>query len=286
VSLLETLAKNPATQSAYNAVLSAGFVPRRAFAHYFMNTGGIRSRVHLQNYYSTFFPHALTEATARVWLCDATGRVIAHKQFAIPPFGQLYLEIEDIVGHPLDSEGMIFIDVVPPKSLRKELKTIPALRQLTVQTPFWVSFRDDSDNYMYVHSIESYRGKVFGAMWPVGPLMAHVQPERAAWESWRLLDVELLDELQVVVMNHSHLPGSTSVQVIDGETDEVKWSQQVELTTRASRRVVVPPEKIAEWKASARPGTVRVGLDPVLTGNGKPYVIMRYGGGPWSLHHG
>jgi hypothetical protein len=31
---------------------------------------------------------------------------------------------------------------------------------------------------------------------------------------------------------------------------------------------------------------VRIGLDPLLTTNGKPYVIMRYGGGPLSLHHG
>ena len=28
------------------------------------------------------------------------------------------------------------------------------------------------------------------------------------------------------------------------------------------------------------------GMDPLLTGNGKPYVLMRYGGGPLSLHHG
>jgi hypothetical protein len=30
----------------------------------------------------------------------------------------------------------------------------------------------------------------------------------------------------------------------------------------------------------------RIGMDPLLTGNGKPYVLMRYGGGPLSLHHG
>ena len=48
----------------------------------------------------------------------------------------------------------------------------------------------------------------------------------------------------------------------------------------------VPAAEIAKWKGQKDPGTVRIALDPVLSDNGKPYVIMRYGGGPLSLHHG
>jgi len=284
LSALSTLAKVGVAQRAYGAVLSSGFVPRRAFAHYFMNKDGLHSRAHLQNFYSTFFPLSLTEATARVWLCDESGAIIAKKSFTVPPFGQLYLGVEDIVGYDMQMEGMIFIDFQPPAVIRKQLKTIPNLQQLTVQTPFWVSYRDDNDNYMYVHSIESYRGKVWGAVWPMSRIMARVAPERAAWRSWRLLDVDLLEELQVVVMNHSHAPGATTVSVVDAE-GETLWSERVELGTRGSARLVVPEAEIARWKADKR-GNVRVALDPVLTGNGKPYVIMRYGGGPLSLHHG
>ena len=35
-----------------------------------------------------------------------------------------------------------------------------------------------------------------------------------------------------------------------------------------------------------RPRHLRIGLDPLLTANGKPYVLMRYGDGPLSIHHG
>lgn len=285
MSALSTLAKNGVAQRAYGAVLSSGFVPRRAFAHYFMNKDGLRSRVHLQNFYSTFFPLSLTEATARVWLCDESGKVIAKKSFTVPPFGQLYLEVEDIVGYDLQMEGMIFIDFQPPAIIRKQLKTIPNLQQLTVQTPFWVSYRDEHDNYMYVHSIESYRGKVWGAVWPMSRIMAHAAPERDAWQSWRLLDVALLDELQVVAMNHSITPGTTTVSVID-DAGATLWSQTITLGPRGSARLIVPEAEIKAWKAKKNPGSVRVALDPLLTGNGKPYVIMRYGGGPLSLHHG
>lgn len=283
--MLSTLSKSVVVKRAYDQVLSSGFVPRRAFAHYFMNTEGIRSRAHLQNFYSTFFPLTLTEATAHVWLYGHDGNLVAKKDFSVPPFGQLYLEAEDIVGHDVDMEGMIYIDLEPPAVIRKQLKSIPALQQLTVQTPFWMSYRDDHDNYMYVHSIESYRGKVFGAVWPLSRMMAMVTPERHAWQSWRLLDTALLDELQIVVMNHSHSPGTT-VAALVSDSGERLWSEEVTLAPRQTRRVVVPSAQIEKWKAEGKPANVRVALDPLLTGNGKPYVIMRYGGGPWSLHHG
>ena len=283
--MLSSLSNSATVRRAYGKVLASGFVPRRAFAHYFMNTEGIRSRAHLQNFYSTFFPESLTDATAHVWLYGQDGTLIAKKDFTVPPFGQLYLEVEDIVGHDLDTEGMIFIDLEPPAAIRKQLKSIPNLQGLTVQTPFWMSYRDEHDNYMYVHSIESYRGKVFGAVWPLRQMMSTVAPERHPWQSWRLLDTALLDELQIVVMNHSHTPGTATVGVI-GDGGERIWAEEVTLDSRQTRRVVVPSAMIEKWKSEGAPVNVRVAIDPLFTGNGKPYVIMRYGGGPWSLHHG
>jgi len=285
VSALSTLMKNPVAQGSYRKLLESGFVPRRAFAHYFMNTAGIRSRVHLQNYYSMFFPDDLTPVDARVWLYDSRGSLLAHRTFSIPAFGQLYLEIRDIAGEDLDSEGMIVVDVVPPKATKHNLKTLPNIQALTVQTPFWVSYRDDDDNYMYVHSIEVYRGRVFGAVWPVNQMLARAPQAREPWESWRLLDVNLLDELQVVVMNHSATTGTTRVKVISPDGGEL-WSHEVTLNSRESRRVEVPTEKIEEWRKAGTHESVRVALSSILSDNGKPYVLLRYGDGPLSMHHG
>ena len=49
-------------------------------------------------------------------------------------------------------------------------------------------------------------------------------------------------------------------------------------------RVRIPGDEIAASAGSARLG--RIGMSPLLTDNGKPYVIMRYGDGPLSIHHG
>jgi hypothetical protein len=138
---------------------------------------------------------------------------------------------------------------------------------------------------MYVHSIEVYRGRVFGAVWPLNQVMAHATQARAPWESWRLLDVNLLDELHVIVMNHSGTSGTTEVRVIS-QTGIELWSEEVTLKTRESRRVSVPQDKINEWRRAGEHESVRVGMSPVLSDNGKPYVLMRYGGGPLSMHHG
>ncbi len=49
----------------------------------------------------------------------------------------------------------------------------------------------------------------------------------------------------------------------------------------------VPVDELVGW-AARHPETrhARVGLDPLMTANGKPYVIMRYADGPPSVHHG
>ena len=285
MSIMSTLSKSTLVRSSYEGVLEAGFIPRRAFAHFFINDAGLKSQIHLQNYYSFFFPDTLTAATATVWLHDHTGKQIAKKSFEVAPFGQLYLGIEDLLGEDIPMEGMVYVDLKPPRIIRKQMKTLPNVLGAEANTPFWVSYRDANENYMYVHSIESYRGKVFGAIWPLNKVMEIAAPERNEWSSWRLLDVNLLDELQVVVMNHSHIPGETSLRVFDQDNNLI-WSIDKTLLPRETCRVEIPEREIANWKADSHISEVRIGLSQVLTSNGKPYVLMRYGGGPLSMHHG
>lgn len=285
MSIVTSLAKNKVIRFSYESVLEAGFIPRRAFAHFFINDAGLRSQIHLQNYYSFFFPETLTPATATVWLHDHSGNLLSKKSFDVPPFGQLYLGIEDLLGADIPMEGMVFVDLKPPRVIRKQMKTLPNVLGAEANTPFWVSYRDDKENYMYVHSIESYRGKVFGAIWPVKTMLAHSKPLRTEWSSWRLLDLQLLDELQVIVMNHSHLQGQTSLRVFDQDNNEI-WSKSLELNSREARREEIPLSVIEEWKSTTTISEVRIGLSQLLTSNGKPYVMMRYGGGPLSMHHG
>lgn len=285
MTLMSTLSKNKVIRSSYEGVLEAGYIPRRAFAHFFINDAGLKSQIHLQNYYSFFFPDTLTAAVATVWLHDSSGKQIAKKSFEVAPFGQLYLGIEDLLGEDVPMEGMVFVDLKPPRVIRKQMKTLPNVLGAEANTPFWVSYRDANENYMYVHSIESYRGKVFGAVWPLSRVMATAQPQRTEWSSWRLLDVNLLDELQVVVMNHSHLPGETTLRVFDQENNLI-WSTELVLQPREANRVQIPEAVIAEWKLLENVSEVRIGLSQLMTSNGKPYVLMRYGGGPLSMHHG
>lgn len=55
MTLMSTLSKNKVIRSSYEGVLEAGYIPRRAFAHFFINDAGLKSQIHLQNYYSFFF---------------------------------------------------------------------------------------------------------------------------------------------------------------------------------------------------------------------------------------
>ena len=61
------------------------------------------------------------------------------------------------------------------------------------------------------------------------------------------------------------------------------------LAPRALERVRVPSEELAAWPArNPEIRHVRIGIDAILTGNGKAVRSMRYAAaaGPPSLHHG
>jgi hypothetical protein len=65
-------------------------------------------------------------------------------------------------------------------------------------------------------------------------------------------------------------------------------------TVIAARALTVPPHGAVRVSVDAADlsntantvDTLRLEVDGLLTGNGKPYVMVRYRGGPFSLHHG
>ncbi len=270
----------------YERAVRSGKVPRKSYAHYFLEDEGIHSRLHLQNFYSTFWPDVQDPATATVRAFGADGEPLGQVTMEVPRFGSLFLEAEDLLQRmgAQAKEGLLAADLEPPAAVRDRFADLPAPDQVNINTPFWMAYRDASDNYMYVHSIDTIGGETHGTTAPLRWHLNRAAVQREAWRSWRLLDVELLEELQVVAVNHGAEPGTTIVGVHDAAGPTV-WSETVELGPRQLKRVRVPAEVIAGF---ARDGVqqVRIGLDPLLTANGKPYVIMRYGGGPLSLHHG
>jgi hypothetical protein len=108
-----------------------------------------------------------------------------------------------------------------------------------------------------------------------------------SWRSWRLLEADQLSDLQVVCINHSPEARSTVVGVYSADGSTTLFTRTVSLAPHALERVRVGADELAGW-ATRHPDVrhVRIGLDPLLTGNGKPYVLMRYRSGPLSLHHG
>ena len=271
-----------------------GFFPRNPYAHYFLHDGVITSTVHIHNFYSVFFPDLNSSIAGRAWFHNSTGKLVHRKNFTLSPFGQVYLSAADILNPHELLEGMVYVDLKPSKEIRKKLSTLPGSEDMRSQVPFWVSYVDDDQNFMYVHSIENYKGKTFGWHWPISTFsLQSFWLKRAketihddiSWKSWRILEVTLLSELEILVINHSSKKGKCQVQIW-GDHDAALWSQSISLKKRESRRVKVPAALIKEWSELQITQDIRVGIQGMITPNGKPYVLMRYGQGPRSLHHG
>jgi hypothetical protein len=268
----------------------SGRPPRRAYTHYFIESEGLHSRIHLQNFYSTFWPQVHEPAVAHIQVFNDRGRSQGSCRRVIPPFGSLFLELADLLAE-LGSEaleGSVAIDLEPAAAVRAQFHDLPDADQLEVKTPFWMAYYDGNENFMYVHSIDTLGGEIFGAPGLLRWAMTRQSvPSGERWRSWRLLEASRLSDLQIVCMNMSLETRSTVVGVYSADDSVTFYRESHELAPRAIRRVRVPHEEIGEWPRR-HPGVehVRIGLDPLLTPNGKPYVIMRYADGPPSLHHG
>jgi hypothetical protein len=150
-----------------------------------------------------------------------------------------------------------------------------------------MAYYDGAESYMYVHSIDTLGGVVFGAPRLLTWLMTRRVALGKHWRSWRLLEVERLSDLQVICINHSQEVRSTVVGVYSADGSTTMYERAVSIGPLALERVCVPKEEMASWpERHPEICHARIGLDPLLTGNGKPYVIMRYASGPPSLHHG
>jgi hypothetical protein len=267
----------------------SGRTPRRAFVHYFIETDGLHSRIHLQNFYSTFWPEVSEEAVAHILVHDEEGHLQGSARRTIPPFGCLFLEVSELLAE-LESharEGTVAIDLEPPAGVRDRFGDLPSPEEAEVRTPFWMAYYDRTEDYMYVHSIDMLGGEIFGAPRLLSWSLTRQVAQGERWRSWRLLEAERLSDLQIVCINHSPEPRSTVVGVYSPDTTTALYECPVELGPRALRRVHVPAAELAAWGVNhPEIHHLRIGVDPLLTPNGKPYVIMRYAEGPPSLHHG
>lgn len=268
----------------------SGRAPRRAYQHYFIESEGLHSRVHLQNFWSTFWPSADATATAHIRVYGADGALLGETDRELPAFGSAYIEMRELlsaVGASAD-EGTVAIDLEPSAAVRAQFGVIPRPEEVEVRTPFWMAYHDDADNYMYVHSIEMLAGEFFGVPSPIAWQLKRGQAANRGgrWRSWRLLESHGLRELQVVVTNHAMEPGRTTVGLYTADDDAVV-ERTLDFAPHQLHRVRFSSDELQEAAGRFEPGVLlRVGLDPLLSLNGKPYVLMRYDDGPLSLHHG
>jgi hypothetical protein len=280
--------KERVTKTLQQRAIRSGKLPREAYGHYFIETEGLHSRIHLQNFWSTFWPDHPAATTATIQVRDRSGRSLGVLEKPLPKFGQLFLEMRDVLSElgSDSTEGSVAVDLRPPESVTAELPDLPKVEDTEINTPFWMAYYDADENYMYVHSIEKLRGEHFGTSRAYGWLLDRTVDQGERWRSWRLLDAARLSEIQIVVVNHSPVPRATRAGLYGAAPDSPALLERpLEFGPHELHRIRFSADEIA---AAVPEGMehVRIGVDPLLTHNGKPYVLMRYGDGPLSLHHG
>lgn len=276
-------AKHQAARLLTRTTRMVGQLPRRAYAHLFIESEGVHSRLHLHHFYSLFLPDVTDPVSVHVELHDAEGRKLGTQDRTLQPFGSELLAVGELLATMGASApwGSAIVDVEPsPAHTARLLELGPELA--SVQSPFWMGFWDEGGSVAYVHSIDQHFGQVFG----VNRLAGHVHQTPWArgghWTSNRIIEAAGLERLDAYLMNQTPAAGATAISWLSHPDGDPVVRRTVELNPRGVARISVTR---ADLEGRQVP-TLRLEVDDLFTGNGKPYVLARYGSGPFSLHHG
>jgi hypothetical protein len=267
------------------AVNPRGRLPRRGYEHCFIEEEGVHSRLHLHHFYSMFLPDVNEPVDAHVHVFGAGGVRLGVVTRTLQPLTSLVLPMTEVLAELKSTEtlGSVALDVEPSAAYERKLVEIGP-DNARVQSPFWMGYFDAGGSVAYVHSIDQFYGEVFGVPRAAGFAFRARWHRGGEWSSKRLIDAEGLRRADAYLVNYSSSAGETTIRWRAHPDGAVLSQQTVTVQPHGAVRVSVSGEDVA--KASGPVGQLRLEVDGLLTENGKPYVMLRYGNGPFSLHHG
>jgi hypothetical protein len=270
---------------ARRAVNPRGKLPRRGYEHCFIEEDGVHSRLHLHHFYSMFLPDINEPVDAHVHAYAADGKRLGAVTRTLQPLNALVLPMSHVLRELGASAtlGSVAVDMEPSEAYARKLVEIGPQNAM-VQSPFWMGYHDDGGSIAYVHSIDQFYGTVFGVGRVAGMAYRARWHRGGEWASKRLIDTVGLRRADAYLVNHSSSAGETAI----------RWRAHPDGATLAERTVTVQPHGAVRVgvtaddvaRASTHVERLRLEVDGLLTENGKPYVMLRYGDGPFSLHHG
>jgi hypothetical protein len=267
------------------AVNPGGHLPRRGYEHCFIEEEGVHSRLHLHHFYSLFLPDVNEPVDAHVHVFDAGGRRAGAVTRTLQPLASLVLPMTEVLKElgSAATLGSVAVDVEPSQAYSRKLVELGPQNAMA-QCPFWMGYFDDAGSVAYVHSIDQYYGEVFGVGRVAGLAYRARWHRGTQWASKRLIDAEGLRRADAYLVNHSPSAGQTTVRWRAQPGGETLAERTVTVQAHGAVRVGVTGDDIARVGIPVQ--HVRLEVDGLLTENGKPYVMVRYADGPFSLHHG
>jgi len=263
----------------------AGHLPRRGYAHCFIEDGGVHSRLHLHHFYSLFLPDVTEPVDVHIRVYTAEGRDLGTATRRLAPFSSLTLPVAEVLAE-LRSDaklGTVAVDVEPAADYSRRLVEVGPQGAIA-QSPFWMGYYDDLGSVAYIHSIDQYYGSVFGIGRIAGLAFRARWHRGGAWTSKRLIETKGLRRADAFLVNHSPSAGRTTVRWLTHPGGVTLSERTTTVPAHGAIRVSVTDTDLD--RAGEAPEMLRLEVDELLTGNGKPYVMVRYGDGPFSLHHG
>lgn len=259
-------------------------LPRRGYAHCFIEADGVHSRLHLHHFYSLFLPDLTEPVDAHIHVFSEAGKALGVVTRRLTPFSSLTLPMSEVLSELGTSAalGTVALDIEPGIGYSRRLVELGP-QSAMAQSPFWMGYYGDDGSVAYIHSIDQHFGTVFG-IGRIGSIAFRAHWHRGGdWASKRLIDAQGLRQADAYLVNHSTAAGRPTVRWLAHPEKTILSEHTETVRAHGAIRVSVTADDLA--RAAGTVDKLRLEVDGLLTSNGKPYVMVRYGNGPFSLHH-
>jgi hypothetical protein len=258
--------------------------PRIPYIHYWTLRDGAESLVCIHNFFSVLSPDARQSCPVYIRFYDAYGQHLTSTSLGIEFMGSRMVDVRGVLGRLVGApgssfEGSLEVDMAPPRDFAPTGEKVVALRPSSAY--FYMIYRSTSGMLTTVHCIE--RGSTLrGVPAPMGRLLGmRTRDPVGSWRSKRAICADNLREIRAVAINHAGGPRRLHLALRRGAEGSIVT--ELEGT--------IPPRGLLILEYQAGDGSR--GSDDYLlcsealaTPNAKPYVWVRYGTSPMTVHHG
>jgi hypothetical protein len=245
--------------------------------YYWVSDGNLDTVLHLQNYFSAFFPELETSTTGTISMFDQNGVALGITLFAVAHNGSTKFRVSELIGtngvSSCTTFGSLEVKMAIPQPVLDRVKD---QHSLYFWDRFYIAYTNNQGQMCFVHGVDKTHIYHEGATDPVdwyGP------PGDHQWAPELPVDIDDYQKFSVVMLNRTSSPSVVTLTLLDELDESLNWTAEI------------PPKGVHRFELNKEathpltPTELRMRIEGMPTKFGRPMVFKEFRNGAFSAMH-